>query len=195
MNQAQTDDAALLAGLQAHEAQACELLVANYADMVYRICYRILQDPQEAEDAMQETFISVYRRVDNFRGDAKLSSWLYRIATNKALTILRSRQRKQGKNVSLETDEEEPLPLIDQMAPIPEEVLLRQETAALIQEGLQAMSPKLKAALVLYELEGLSIRETAEILEISESATKLRVHRARLFLQHYLSQYLQEANT
>ncbi len=183
----------LLEGLKAHEAWACERLIADYAEMVFRVCYRILQDEQEAEDAMQETFLTVYRSIDNFRGDAKLSSWLYRVATNKALSMLRSRKRKQGQNIPLETDEGDELPIADTYAIVPEEFLLRQESAALLQQGLEAMSPKLRAALVLYELEGLSMKETAEALGISESAAKLRVHRGRQFLQTYLTQHLQEA--
>ncbi len=182
----------LIAGLKAHEAWACEKLIADYAEMVYRVCYRILRDPQEAEDAMQETFITVYRHIDTFREDAKLSSWLYRVATNKALSIHRSRQRKQGLNVSLETEEGEELPLIDEQVIMPEELVLREEDVQLVQEGLDAMSPKLRAALVLYELEGLSMKETAQALGISESAAKLRVHRGRIFLQQYLTQRLQE---
>ena len=184
---------ALLQGLKAHEAWACETLIANYAEMVFRVCYRILQDEQEAEDAMQETFLTVYRSIDNFRGDAKLSSWLYRVATNKALSMLRTQKRKQGQNVPLETDEGDELPVADAYAIVPEEFLLRQESAELLQRGLEAMSPKLRAALALYEIEGLSMKETAEALGISESAAKLRVHRGRQFLQTYLAQHLQEA--
>ena len=185
----------LLAGLKAHEAWACEKLITDYADMVYRVCFRILQNEQEAEDAMQETFITVYRSIDSFRGDAKLSSWLYRVATNKSLSILRSHQRKNGLDVAIETDEGEEIPLIDDGAATAEMLLLREESVSVLQEGLEAMSSKLRAALVLYELEGLSMKETAQALEISESAAKLRVHRGRMFLQNYLKQHLQEETT
>jgi RNA polymerase sigma-70 factor (ECF subfamily) len=182
----------LLMGLKAHESWACEQLIADYADMVYRVCYRILQNPNDAEDAMQETFITVYRSVDSFRGDAKLSSWLYRVATNRSLSILRARKRKHGLDVSLETDEGNELPIVDENMTVPEELLLREENLQVLQEALDAMSPRLRAALVLYELEGLSMRETAEVLEISESAAKLRVYRGRIFLQNHLLQQFQE---
>jgi len=183
----------LVAGLKAHEAWACEKLIADHADMVYRVCYRILQDPDEAEDATQETFITVYRNIDAFRGDSRLSSWLYRVATNKSLSILRSHKRKQGFNVALETEEGEALPIPDDSIILPEELLLQEESLQVLREALEAMSPKLRAAVVLYEIEGLSMKETAEALDISESAAKLRVHRGRLFLQKYISQHLQEA--
>lgn len=183
----------LIAGLKAHEAWACERLIADYAEMVYRVCYRILQDPADAEDAMQETFITVYRHIDSFRGDARLSSWLYRVATNASLTLLRTRKRKQGLNLSLEWDEGDELPIADENSALPEDLVLREADLQILQEGIDAMSPKLRAALVLYELEGLSMKETADALDISESAAKLRVHRARHFLRNYLTQHAQEA--
>ncbi len=182
----------LVQGLQAHHAWACEMLIEQYSDMVYNISFRILQNEQEAEDAMQETFITVYRNINNFRGDAKLSSWLYRVATNKALSMLRSQRRKQGQNIPFETEQGYELPIVDEKTVVPDAFILRQESAQLLQAGLEAMSPKLRAAVTLYEIEGLSMKETAAALEISESAAKLRVHRGRKFLQTYLSQHLQE---
>ncbi len=189
------DEQKLIAGLKAHEAWACEQLIADYAEMVYRVCYRILQDPADAEDAMQETFITVYRNIDSFRGDARLSSWLYRVATNASLSLLRTRKRKRGLNVSLETDDGEELPIADETSALPEALVLRDEDLQLLREGMDAMSPKLRAALVLYELEGLSMKETADALGISESAAKLRVHRGRIFLRNYLAQHALEAQS
>ena len=185
----------LIQGLKAHEAWAYEELIERFADMVHRVCYRILQNAQEAEDAMQETFITVYRRIDSFRGDAKLSSWLYRVATNTALSMLRSNIRKQGRDLSLENDEDDERSLPDAEVIVPETFILQQESRALLEQGLEAMSPKLRAAVVLYEIEGLSMKETAQALGISESAAKLRVHRGRQFLQKYLAQYYEEATT
>ena len=185
----------LIQGLKAHESWACEELIERFADMVYRVCYRILQNPQEAEDAMQETFITVYRRIDSFRGDAKLSSWLYRVATNMALSMLRSNIRKQGRDLSLENDEDDERPLSDAEVIVPETFILQQENRALLEQGLEAMSPKLRAALMLYEIEGFSMKETAQALGVSESAAKLRVHRGRQFLQKYLAQYYEEVMT
>ncbi len=182
----------LVERLKAGEAEAYEELIEAYAEMAYRVAYRILQDPQDAEDAMQEAFLTVYRRIDSFRGDAKFSTWLYRIATNAALDIVRARQRKQGKDVIWDDTEEEGAPLPDKIHPLPEEVLMRQETIALLERGLESLSPKLRAALVLYEIEGLSMKDVAEALGISESAAKVRVHRARLLLQEYLAQHVQE---
>ncbi len=178
--------------LQAGDPAAYEELIENYAEMVYRVAYRILQDPHDAEDAMQETFLTVYRRIGSFRGDSKFSTWLYRIATNAALDMIRARQRKQGQDLAWDETEEEGAPLPDTLTPLPEEVLMRREALALLEEGLQQLSPKLRTALVLYELEGLSMKEVAEVLGISTSAAKVRVHRARLLLQENLQHRLAE---
>ncbi len=191
-NEMLSQEKELIARLQAHDARACEQLIDDYANMVFNVCYRILQDEQEAEDAMQETFLAVYRNIDAFRGDAKLSSWLYRVASNKALSLLRSRSRKQGKNTPIEDETGEALPIIDDQAVTAEKRIERQEEAAALQAGLAAMSPKLRAALTLYEIEGLSMKETAAALDISESAAKLRVHRGRQFLRNHLSQSLMD---
>ncbi len=182
-----------IAGLRASDPQAYEMLIEQYADMVYRVAYRILQNEYDAEDALQETFLTVYRRIDNFRGDAKFSSWLYRVATNVTLDIIRAKQRKQGEQTPIDTltNDDEHL-LVDEITPLPEQVLLQKEAAAELQRGLATLSPKLRTAFVLFELEGLSIRETAQALEISESATKLRVHRARLELQNWMSERTKE---
>jgi len=178
--------------LKASDPTAYEELIERYAEMVYRVAYRILQDPHDAEDAMQENFLTVYRRIGSFRGDSKFSTWLYRIATNVALDMVRARQRKQGHDVSWDDSEEEGAPLPDTVTPLPEEILLTQEMREILEEELQQLSPKLRTALVLYELEGLPMKEVAEVLGISESAAKVRVHRARLLLQDRLRQRLAE---
>ncbi len=186
------DEAQLLAGLQANDPQAYEQLIEQYADAVYRVAYRLLQNPQDAEDAMQEAFLTVYLRVGEFRGQAKLSSWLYRIVTNKALDLLRRRGRKtDAATAALEDLGEDALErLPSAQEGLPEDWLERQEVLALIEQGLASLSPKLRAAFVLFEMEGLSMQETAEALGISLSTAKVRVHRARQMLRDYLAAHL-----
>ena len=97
------DEKAFVLRLQKGEARAYEELIENYSDMVYRVCYRILQNPQDAEDAMQEVFLTVYRKIGDFRGQSKFSTWLYKISTNTALGMIRSRNRKYGQDVSVDS--------------------------------------------------------------------------------------------
>ena len=186
------NEEALLTGLRANDPAAYEQLIEQYADRVYRIAYRLLQNPHDAEDAMQEAFLTVYLRIADFQGHASLSSWLYRVVTNKALDMLRKRQRKtEAATDALEDlgeDAAEMLP--DEHAVLPEDWLERRETNALIQEGLQTLSPTLRAAFVLFEMEDLSMEEVAAALDISPSAAKVRVHRARRALREVLRAHL-----
>jgi len=187
------DEEALVAALKAGEPAAYEQLIEQYAEQVYRVAFRLLQNAADAEDALQEAFLAVYLRIGEFQGEAKFSSWLYRIVTNKALDIIRKRQRKtEAATDALEDlgdDAGEWIP--DQQATLPEDWAERQEINDLIAEGLTHLSPKLRAAFVLFELEGLSMEEVAAALNVSPSAAKVRVHRARLALRQFLAQRLQ----
>jgi RNA polymerase sigma-70 factor (ECF subfamily) len=180
--------------LKANDPAAYEELIETYAEMVFRVAYRILKDEQDAEDAMQETFLSIHRRIQSFRGESKFSSWLYRVATNVALDALRARKRYRGHFTELSDDQDDEMEaqLTDALQPLPEEQLTRQETQERIYAILSVMSPKLSEAFVLYEIEGLSMQETADALGISLSTAKVRVHRARLQLQAELSRCLSE---
>lgn len=186
------DEDQLLDALKQGQPQAYEQLIEQYADTVYRVAYRLLQNPQDAEDALQETFLTVYLSVSQFRGDAKLNSWLYRIVTNKALDILRKRQRKsEAATQALDDLGEAMLEQIpDRQAVLPEDWVERQDIHEIIEQGLASLSPRLRTAFVLFELEGLSMQETAQVLNISPSTAKVRVHRARQALRDFLTAHL-----
>jgi len=184
-----------VARLQASDPSAYEELIENYADLIFRITYRILGNEQDAEDAMQETFLTVYRRIADFRGESKFTSWLYRVATNVALDLLRSRKSKQKNLVPLEKDDEMESVIIADIKPLPEHVLTQKEMRERINRTLADMSPKLSEAFILYEINGLTMKETATVLGISESAAKLRVHRARLLLQKALTDCMLEVES
>jgi len=182
----------LVQALKSGETSAYEQLIEQYADSVYRTAYRLLQNDHDAEDAMQETFITVYLRINEFQGKSRLSSWLYRIVTNKALDIIRKQARKtDAATDAIEDMGEDAAELLpDNSAILPEDWAERRETNAIIQKGIASLSPTLRAAFVLFEIEGLSMEEVADALNISLSAAKVRVHRARQALRKYLSQHL-----
>lgn len=188
-------EAELLAALQRDEPEAYEQLIEQYADGVYRVAFRLLQNQHDAEDAMQEAFLSAYLHIDDFQGQAKISSWLYRIVTNKAMDLLRKRGRKtEAATEALEDmgeDAGEWIP--DANAVLPEDWAERQEVQALILKGLETLAPGTRAAFVLFEMEGLHMEEVAEALKISTSAAKVRVHRARQALRVFLADRLREA--
>lgn len=181
----------LLTLLQQNDPRGYEILIEEYADLVFRAAYRVTQNEQDAEDVLQETFLSVYRNAEKFRGDSKFSSWLYRITSNTALDLLRRRKRKEGADVSFHDAEDEDGNFdepADANAPQPEETLLQSESLEEVRAALDAMPAKLRSAYLLYMADGLSLPEVAEELGIQLSAAKLRVHRARLFMTEYFQQ-------
>jgi RNA polymerase sigma-70 factor (ECF subfamily) len=166
-------------------------LVETYSPMIYRLGLKMLNNPQDAEDILQETFIKAYKHIAKFDGRSNVSTWLYRIATNEALMSLR---RKDPEATSFEhpsvydTEPQEPLQIVDWCC-LPEEEFLTSEGRARLDEAAERLPANLRVAFVLRDIEGLSTRETAEVLEISEMAVKTRLSRARLRLREDLSEY------
>jgi len=193
-------DAEWIAALQTGDPTAYEELVETFAEPIYRLAYRIVQDPADAEDVLQETFLRVYLHIGEFQGRSGLKTWLYRIATHQALAVLRRRQRKlDAATTTLDDDEEDgsddgPLTaerLADPDAASPEDWALAHETEECVLRAVERLSPPLRAALVLHLFEGLSLPEVATALEISHSAAKVRVHRARQALRQALAPCLE----
>ena len=169
-------------------------LVETYYEMVYRLAYKMLGDAQDAEDILQETFIKAYRNLDRFDGRASLSTWLYRIATNEALMFLRRRKPELFSiDEPIDSDDGlmEPRQIIDWCC-MPEEEMMSTEALAYLDQAIQTLSPNLRAVFVLRDIQGLSTRETAAVLDLSESAVKTRLSRARLHLREELTGYYGE---
>lgn len=181
----------LLARLQAGDKSACAACIDTYGPGVYRLALRLMKNEADAEDVMQETFLSAYRHIDRFEGRAGLSTWLYRIAYNAAMMRLR---RPSPYTVSiddtLEPDGPAQIPsqLFDWCC-LPEREFETREVRAFLQESLEELSESLRTVFVLRELEGLSTQETAVVLDISTDAVKKRLHRARLALRERLSEF------
>lgn len=166
-------------------------LVEQYSPMIYRLGLKMLNNPQDAEDILQETFIKAYKHIDKFDGRSSVSTWLYRIATNEALMSLR---KKHPDTVSFdvpsiyESEPQEPLQIIDWCC-MPEEEYLTAESRLRLDQAAERLPESLRIVFVLRDIEGLSTRETAEVLNISETAVKTRLSRARLRLREDLSVY------
>jgi RNA polymerase sigma-70 factor (ECF subfamily) len=169
-------------------------LVEQYDAYIYRLALRILGNPQDAEDVLQETFIKAFKHLSSFDGRSSLSTWLYRIATNEALMLLR---KEKGGTISLDDpdpngeDEQEPIQIVDWCC-LPEEILMNSETKKMLDQAIARLSPALRVVVVLRDLQGLSTRETSQILRISEEAVKTRLSRARLQLRQWLSEYFHQ---
>jgi len=171
--------------MDAQVVQDFEEIVEQYGDFVFNLTYRILGNHADAEEAAQDAFLSAYRNFDRFRGDAKVSTWLYRIATNAALMKLRKDRNARMLN---ETGYEE----MDLVSPTegPEKMALNTELREHLENGLDLLQPNLKAAVVLRDVQGLSNEEAAEVLNLSVSSLKARLHRGRVLLRTYLQDYL-----
>jgi RNA polymerase sigma-70 factor (ECF subfamily) len=169
-------------------------LIEAYSGQIYRLALKMVQNPQDAEDILQETFIKAYKALPNFEGRSSLSTWLYRIATNEALMFLRKKQPVQvSVDEPLKSNEgfERPRQIIDWCC-LPENELMSSEARANLDQRIQELPESLRAVFLLRDIEGLSTRETAEVLDISESAVKTRLSRARFRLRELLSVYYAE---
>ena len=165
-----------------------EQLVALYKERVFRLCYRMMGNYQEAEDQAQEAFLKVYRNVRTLEDPATFTSWIYRLATNTCLDAL-ARQRRRPDGISLTpTDDkgDEPPAYADERMPTPEQAVLQRELRQCLETTLAGLEPRDRATLVLREVEGRSYQEIAEALTIGLSAAKMRIHRARLAFQQLL---------
>ncbi len=185
-------EADLLAALKAGDRQACAELVRRYSPQLYRVVLRILGSQEEAEEALQEAFISACDKIKSFRGDSQLGTWLYRVATNAALMRLRKLKHSHlSLDAPVETDEGTVLPrnLADWRFD-PHRVALTSELREILEEAIRSLPETLRVVFILRELEGLSTLETAQALGISESATKVRLHRARMMLRELLAPYV-----
>lgn len=167
-------------------------MVETYSGQIYRLALKMLRNPQDAEDVLQETFIKAYRGLPKFEGRAKISTWLYRIATNESLMFLR-RQRPEPISIDRPTDneEQEPLQIVDWCC-LPESELMSTEARTHLDRSIDQLSSTLKVVFLLRDIERLSTRETAVILDLTETAVKTRLSRARLRLRELLGAYYGE---
>lgn len=185
------DEAALLEGLRRHEPDACTCLVKRFASLVYARALRFTNDHDEAESVLQCTFIKACSAVQTFNGSSSLGTWMYRIATNEALMLLRRRKPQVAFDDVTETLQADDLPHQRRpWMPDPLRAALQGELHDEIEHAIAALPEPLRAVVLLRDVEGLSTEATAEALGLSLSATKVRLHRARLRLREALSGYL-----
>ena len=174
----------LLLRMQGGDEAAFEALVRLYEKKIYTLCRRMCGNDEDAQEAAQDAFLSLWRSAKSFRGDASLSTWLYRLATNACIDLLRRNQRG-GERVSLD-DEETTLEIVDDR-PLPEQALERKETQRLIEAGLATLPEEYRAILLLREAEGLSYAEIVDATGLELGTVKSRISRGRVLLRNYLT--------
>jgi RNA polymerase sigma-70 factor, ECF subfamily len=189
------EDLQLLRRARRGEWDAFEALVNRLEPQIYNVAYRIVQQRQDAEDAVQQTFLSVMENMDGFREQSSVATWIRRIATNHALVMLRKRRvrRTVPLNGGGQDDDTAGLPhpdFIAQWQDSPPELAQRAEVKQLLETALAELDEKYRLVFVLRDVEEFSTREAAELLSISEANVKVRLLRARLQLRERLTRQL-----
>ena len=186
--------AELLEGLRRGDGQAFSVLVRQQAGRMLATARRLLRSEDEAEDAVQEAFVSAARAIDGFAGDSKVSTWLHRIVINTALMKLRARKRRAEEPI------EDLLPSFDADGhrigaaatwETPSDVLLeRRETCALVRRCIDRLPERYRTVLLLRDIEELDTQESADVLGTTPNTVKIRLHRARQALRTLLEREL-----
>jgi len=195
-------DEALVEDLKAGDDQAFERLVREHGPRMLVVIRRLLRNDDDAQDALQEAFLSAFKAISGFEGKARLSTWLHRIAVNAALMRLRGRKRAAEESI-------EPfLPVFQDNghhAQVPTawrevgdaatDPVLRKEDRALVRRTIDELPETHRNVIVLRDIEGLDTEETAQVLGVTPNAVKIRLHRARLALRELLDPHFQSGNT
>lgn len=187
-------DEELVARARAKDFAAFEELLDRYEDKVFRLAYRFVRNETEAQEILQDTFLSIWRKLHTFKGDAQFSSWVYRVAANSALMRLRAQRRRPEIST-----EELPVGFLDNQGPLPaagenwarrpDDQLQSEELRHHIQAAVDALPELYRTVFLIRDVEGLSTEETAEVLGISVPTVKTRLHRARIALRNVIASY------
>lgn len=190
-------DLRLFRRAQAGDFAAFEELVGRFQPRVYGLALRILGESHDAEDVVQQTFLSLIEHLGEFRGGSAVVGWVLRIAANHALKLLRKRRGLPTVPPAAADDSYTDVPHPQYIAPWrddPANLAERHETRELIDRALAELDDKHRAVFVLRDVEGFSVKETAELLGLSEANVKVRLLRARLALRERLTRSLGDEN-
>ncbi|NOZ60636.1 MAG: sigma-70 family RNA polymerase sigma factor [Calditrichaeota bacterium] len=172
------------------DRQAQAQIVVKYERMVYNLSLRLLGDQDLAEGVLQETFLKVIQALPNFKEQSQLSTWIYRIATNQALMRLRSKKRhRQSFDENIENENRDYSAFIRSLEKDPLDSLINQELKEKMDRAIAELPENYRAAFVLKDIEGLALKEIADILDISLPAVKSNLHRARIVLRNKLAEH------
>ncbi len=186
------NDVDLMARIRAGDKTACAICIEQHAPQIYRLALRLTQNEADAEDVMQETFLNAFQAIDSFEGRSTIATWLFRITYNAAMSRLR-RTAPIDRSVedTLDTAEDGallPTQFFDWCC-LPEQDFETAEVKNHLEQAMGQLSTSLRAVFILRELEGLSVQETADALNVSQDVVKTRLHRARLALREQLTFY------
>ena len=189
-------DTALVEAIQSGERDLFPELVKRYERALYSFGIRMCGDPTDAEDLVQDTFLNIFKYLKSFRRETKFKNWLYRIAASVCIKKRRRSKFAPDRELSLDqflpADEAGVELDTPRWAEAPLEQVLNGELERQLQKGILELPEKYRSVLVLRDIEGFSTEETAQILNLSSSNVKVRLHRARLFLRDHLKHYFKD---
>jgi RNA polymerase sigma-70 factor (ECF subfamily) len=184
------NEAELIKSVCSGDREAFYELVRPYERLVYVTAISILKNPDDAEEVAQEAVLKAFANIESFRGESKFSTWLIQITYNEARMNLRKGHRHLYESIDDKQEGYEgdywPRDFAD-WRPIPSEVLEKEDIRRTVENAINSLSPILREVVSLRDIQNLSVKETATILEISEGAVKTRLHRARLLLRDRLA--------
>jgi RNA polymerase sigma factor (sigma-70 family) len=180
--------------LQNGSQKAFSLLTSNYSAKVYNLSFSILQNQEDAEDVTQEVFTTVFLSINQFKGDSKLSTWIYRITVNKCQELIRKRSRKKRFGIFTTYDKMETAPSSSIKANFvhPGIELENQERSAILFGAINCLPENQKIAFTMHKIEGIPYEEIASIMETSLSSVESLIFRARQNLKQALASYYEE---
>ena len=183
----------LIIGLRNRDQASYRRLIAEYGPVLYRIALRITRAPQDAQDVLQETFLTVMTKVDTVQEPAMLGAWLRKVAVNTALMRLRTRREEpvgdweaDGPEFTSDGSRTQP---VSSWPPLPENELLRREAHGVLEEAVSELPDGAREVYILADIEDLPREEVSELLGISREAVRVRLHRARTTLRQALEDY------
>jgi RNA polymerase sigma-70 factor (ECF subfamily) len=182
----------LVERLKAHDATAVADLSASYGAKIYQLAFRYLRNREDAEEVAQDVLLKVYQKIDAFRGDAALSSWIYRITFNAAMSRLREFKQNLPNAPEKAADEDTGLTLrreIADVSPLADEEMLRGEMRQALVRALKDMPVLYRAPVILRDVQGLTTEEASAVLQVKEQTLKSRLHRGRLMLREQLTDF------
>ena len=192
---AETSDRQLVARLKAGDESAFEEVLKRYEVKVYNLTRGMLRHDDDAQDALQDTFLSVFKNIGRFKGDSSLSTWIYRIAVNSAL-MKKRKGRREEKHVAIEEympefdDTGHRVAVVPDWHPAVDRLLLNKELGAMLRQWIAELAPEYRTVFLLRDQEELANEEVAAILGLSVAAVKSRLHRARMYLRERAKRYV-----
>lgn len=187
-------DEAVIRDIAGGNTEQFEILIKRYNQQLFRIIRSYLYDREDVKDVMQTTYLKAYKNLNRFRGESKFSTWLIRIGINEALKKLKSQKNENRSGHYSVTDDHQSDQKNSDENNNPESKMIQKDMQAHLEKAIDTLPPKYRSVLIMRKIEQLSTEETAEILNISQSNVKVRLHRAKNMLRDELTQMLSEAD-